>query len=165
MLTAEVEALFNPDFNSDLGITLVITVGNYLRSDDSVGPYIAGNIHSPRKNLIVLDAGDRPENFIDRAVEANPTKTIIIDAADFGGVPGELRIIPEHVIPDKPLSTHSFPLSIIARLLAEDTGSEVSFLGIQPENMDFGEGLSPKVKSAADEIIKLINAALMSDAV
>lgn len=152
MLTAEITTLFN----SDSGITLVITVGNPLRSDDGVGPYIAGNISSPKKNIIVMNAGDRPENIHDRAVEAKPAKTIIVDAADFGGVPGEMRLIPEHSIPDNPLSTHSFPLRIVARLLAEDTGSEVFFLGIQPESMAFGEALSPKVKSAADEIIQLI---------
>lgn len=152
MLTAEITTLFN----SDSGITLVITVGNLLRSDDGVGPYIAGAISSPKREIIVLDAGDRPENILDRAVEVKPAKTIIVDAADFGGVPGELRIIPEYSIPDNPLSAHSFPLRIVARLLAEDTGSEVFFLGIQPETMAFGEGLSPKVKRAAEEIIKLI---------
>lgn len=152
MLTSEITELFNPA----AGITLVITVGNPLRSDDGAGPYIAGKIASPRENIIVMNAGDRPENIIDKAVELKPFQTIIIDAADFGGVPGEMRIIPEHAIPDKPLSTHSFPLRIISRLLAEDTGSEVFFLGIQPESMVFGEGLSPKVRGAAEEIIKLI---------
>lgn len=157
MLTAEIEALFNPGFNSGSGLTLVITIGNNLRSDDGVGPYIAGKISSPRKNIIVMNAGDRPENIIDSAVESRPSQTIIIDAADFGGLPGEMRIIPEYAIPDKPLSTHSFPLRIISRLLAEDTGSEVFFLGIQPESMAFGEGLSLKVMRAAEEVIKLIS--------
>lgn len=135
--------------------TLIITVGNPLRSDDGAGPYIYSKISSGRK-FLCLDAGDRPESIVDKATELKPERTVIIDAADFGGKPGDIRIIPEESIPDVSISTHAFPLNIIAKLIRNDTGSEVYFLGIQAGTMDFGEGLTVEVKKASDRLIDLI---------
>jgi len=147
--------LFEPQ---EIGTTFVLTVGNLFRSDDGVGPFIAKHVPHPRGHIRILDAGDKPENCIDRATELKPVRSVIIDAADFGGRPGEIRLIPEEAIPDTMLSTHTFPLRIIAKILAEDTGSPVFFLGIQPKTMDFGEGLSPEIRSAADEIVRMLSA-------
>ncbi len=153
MLPSEVRQALLP---ASEGVTLVITVGNTLRSDDGAGPCIAGAIVEPRRGVRILDAADRPENCIDEAVECRPAKTVIIDAADFQGTPGEVRLIPEDLIPAAPLSTHSFPLPVIAKILAEETGSRVYFIGIQPKSVDFGETLSPEVSAAVLEIIRLL---------
>lgn len=153
MLTAEIISLLKP---LQSGVTLVITVGNEFRSDDGVGTYIANKIQMPKENIVILDAGDKPENIIDRAIDIKPARTIIIDAADFSGETGEVRLIPEDSIPYTTLTTHGFPLPIVSKMIAADTGSEVFFIGIQPGSVDFGVGLSPQVKQAADEIIELL---------
>lgn len=72
---------------------LAITIGNRFRSDDGVGPFIARQIKKSKKNVIVINAEDKPENIIDRAIQLKPCKVIIIDAANFGGMPGEIRLI------------------------------------------------------------------------
>ena len=154
MLTAEIEHLLTAGKHVP---TLLITIGNALRKDDGVGPYIARNITKKMpKNLIVLDAGDKPENIIDKAIQINPKKTIILDAANFKGQIGEARIIPDKYIPDTTLSTHRFPLNIVGGIIKEDTGSEMFYLGIQPEDTNLGSGLSPSVKNTADNIISCI---------
>jgi len=138
---------------------LVITVGNTLRHDDGVGPYIAEQILNPKSeilnNIKILNTNDKPESSIEEAVKTKPAKTIIIDAADFGGKVGEARIIDKEHIPQTTLSTHTFPLPIIAKMIEDDTASPVFFLGIQPARMDLGEGISPEVEKTAKEIIKL----------
>lgn len=154
MLTAEISDLIS---KPSKGITLFITVGNSFRSDDGVGPYIAERIGLLLENTVILNAGDKPENIIDSAIEIKPARTIIIDAADFGGTPGEVRLIPEDLVPDNTLSTHTFPLRVITRVIAEDTGSEVFFLGIQPAGMALGEGLSEEVRKSADAIISALS--------
>jgi hydrogenase 3 maturation protease len=141
----------------EYGSTLIITVGHPLRGDDGVGPYIAQNIFSPKEHIFLLNAGERPENIVDRAAGVMPARTIIIDAADFGGDPGEARLLSEEEIPGDTLSTHAFPLGVIARILARDTGSEIFFLGIQPGNMEWNTGLSSPVKETAQEIIRLMS--------
>jgi len=153
LLTDDVKKALKPE---PLSTTLVITVGNALRGDDGVGPYIAESVKKPVKGIKILDVADRPENGIDPAVETKPKKTVVIDAARFGGKPGEAKILPENLIPDTTLSTHSFPLKIITRMLESETGSQVFFLGIEPKNLGFGEGLSVEVKKTADEIISIL---------
>lgn len=139
------------------GVTLVITVGNAYRTDDGVGPYIAEGVTFPKRHIVILNANDRPENIIDRAIGLCPGRTIIIDAADFNGSPGEVRLIPEEAVPDVIHSTHRFPLNIVSRIIADDTGSEIFFLGIQYKSMAFGELLSPDVLDTARKIIGMIS--------
>jgi hydrogenase maturation protease HycI len=151
-LTAEVLDLLKPG----QGLSLIITVGNPLRKDDGAGPYIASLIR-PAGRLAVIDAQYNPENIIDEAARLKPVKMIIIDAADFGGSPGEARAIDRKHIPDSTLSTHSVPMSVVAGILEQDTGAEIVFLGIQPKDVSFGENISPEVRETADKIIKKIN--------
>ena len=155
MLTADVIELLKPESS---GTLLVITVGNLLRSDDGVGPYIAAQGKRPKSGIIILDAGERPEDTVGKAMEVRPKRVVIIDAADFGGEPGEVRAIPEEFIPENPISTHRFPLRIISRLVTEDTGARVDFICLQPESVGFGEGLSDRVRLAAEEIVILLSA-------
>ena len=148
------KSIFN--FN-DYSRFLIITLGNAFRGDDGVGEFIAERLKSVPANVRVIDAGINPENIMDEAVNFLPEKTVVIDASDFNGKPGEVRIIPEENINETSLSTHTFPIRIITELLKHDTGSEVVFLGIQAKNMPFIRGLSPDVENAAVEIIHFIN--------
>ncbi len=155
MLTADVIELLKPESS---GTLLVITVGNLLRSDDGVGPYIAAQAKKPKNGIIILDAGERPEDILWKAIEVRPERVVIIDAADFGGEPGEVRVIPEEFMSENPISTHRFPLRVISRLVTEDTGARVDFICIQPESVGFGEGLSDTVRSSAEEIVTMLSA-------
>ena len=136
---------------------LFITVGNDLRADDGVGPYIYNQCRNKNNECQIINAGDKPEGIIDQAIALNPKKIVIIDAADFGGVPGEARIIKHELIPDTTLSTHTFPLRVIAKIIEDDTKAPVSFLGIQPKSVGFEEELSEEVKKVADQIIEMLN--------
>jgi len=147
----EIDDLLKP--SADL--TVIICVGNTLRSDDGVGPYIASYLYNSKK-LAVIDAGYNPENFIEEVTELKPGRIVIIDAADFGGKAGETRVINEGDIPESSLSTHAIPLSVIYHILKEDTASEIKFIGIQPKSVRYDEGLSPEVQAAADKIIAMI---------
>jgi hydrogenase 3 maturation protease len=154
LLTADVIELLNAESNCTL---LVITVGNRLRSDDGVAPYIAEQAKRPKNGIIILDAGERPEDILWKAIEVRPERVVIIDTADFGGEPGEVRAIREEFIPENPISTHRFPLRIISRLVSEDTGARVDFICIQPEGVGFGEGLSERVRSSAEVIVEMLS--------
>jgi len=154
LLTADIIELLKPESS---GTLLVITVGNLLRSDDGVGPYIAEQAKRPKNGIVILDAGERPEDIVGKAIEVRPERVVIIDAADFTGEPGEVRAIPEEFIPENPISTHRFPLRVISGLVTEDTGAKVDFICIQPESVGFGEGLSDTVRSSAEEIVMMLS--------
>ncbi len=151
LLTADIiEAL-----SAGPGKTLVVGVGNTLRRDDGIGPYITGRLN-PGARLQVIDAGFAPENIIEEAVEAAPEKILIIDAADFRGRGGEVRIIEKEHIPETTVSTHSIPLNVISELIAERLSCRITFIGIQPVSVVMGEGLSEAVRESADCIIRVL---------
>ncbi len=155
MLTEGIIKLLKPESSGPL---LVITVGNRLRSDDGVGPYIAEQAKKPKNGIVILDAGERPEDIVWKAIAVGPGRVVIIDAADFAGKPGEVRAIPEEFMPANPISTHRFPMRVISGLVTEDTGARVDFICIQPESVGFGEGLSDTVRSSAKEIVMMLSA-------
>ena len=138
------------------GINVIITIGNTLRADDGVGPYI-GSLLKATDQVTVVNAGYTPENIIEQVISLRPAKIIFIDAADFHGVPGEARVIGQEHIPDASLSTHAVPLKVVYHLLLHDTRAQAVMIGIQPQSVDHKEELSPEVKATADEIIKYIN--------
>jgi len=154
LLDEKIRRALEPALN---GKTVVVTVGNPLRRDDGVGVYIGEKlapILPPCFRLI--QAGFSPERFIDDILSERPAKVIFIDAASFGGVPGEIRVLTEEEVVSVTLSTHTFPLPVIARIVADETGCEVVFVGIQPEDVSFGEGLSEAVERAASAIVEYL---------
>lgn len=154
MLTDNIKEILIPKDNIK---TLIITVGNELRGDDSVGRYISSKYKHNNKNMILIDAKNNPENIIDKAVSQKPKQVVIIDAANFGGDYGEAKILSINQIDNAVLSTHMFPLSIIGKLIKDDTSSDIVYLGIQIKNIELGNSISEEIKNTADEIIELIN--------
>jgi hydrogenase 3 maturation protease len=149
-LTGDVLAVLS----SGPGSPLFLTVGNSFRSDDGVGPYLASRLAA--LPVRVVDAGYTPENIIDEVTGLKPSQIVILDAADFGGKPGEVRVIPEEAIPETTLTTHMVPMNVVSKLLTEGTGAKAVFIGIQPKTVALGEGLSPEVRQAADEIVAAV---------
>ena len=137
------------------GKTLYITIGNTLRGDDGVGPVIAARL-AGMTGVLIKDAGDRPERAMDLVAEIRPDRVVFIDAADFGGVAGEVRELPLESLADSAFSTHRIPLPVIAEWITNETGAECRCIGIQPVSMTIGVGLSPEVEQAAAEIARAL---------
>ncbi|MCG2724940.1 MAG: hydrogenase maturation protease [Elusimicrobia bacterium] len=223
LLTKDIERALKPE-----GRTLLITIGNSLREDDGVGPFIGENIRSKNgrfdehssghpavwrehslgrfdehssghpavwrehslgrfdehssghgtrhslgrfdehssghgtrhslENFKIINAYSAPENIVSAAVDFKPDKIILIDAAHFGGMPGEIRIIPlDKMAKYSSLSTHNFPLQVIFGIILEDTGATLTIIGVQSEKMDYGENLSLEVKNTALNLIDYFN--------
>jgi hydrogenase maturation protease HycI len=153
-LSREVKKALLP---SDTGKTVYVMVGNTLRGDDGVAPFIAQQLNIYCKNIAIIDAGDRPEAVIHRVQREHPSKTVIIDAADFRGETGDVRFFPNRLIPDRLWSTHQFPLKAIARLLEQDTGSPVCFIGIQIQDVSLGVSMNQRVGESAKMVIEYLS--------
>jgi hydrogenase maturation protease HycI len=152
-LTADIRSAIQP---SPTGKTLYMTLGNDLRADDGIGPFLFDHLSKQLSQSKIINAGERPENILDEATVYAPSKIIIFDAADFSGRIGEIRMIPQDAIPNSTYSTHLFPIKAVASLLQQDTQAEIVFIGIQPGNMTLGETLSSKVLESAQLLIHTI---------
>lgn len=140
------------------GRTLLITLGSALRADDGLGPYVADRVRPSSPDLRLLDAGTTPENIAQTAIDWKPDKIILLDAAHFGGRPGELRVIPlEGINRQTVLSTHSFPLSVTFSVVREDTRAELVVVGVQARSLEYREGLCPEVEAAGAALAAYYN--------
>jgi hydrogenase 3 maturation protease len=128
---------------------VIVGVGNPLKGDDGVGPLVVSRAKYPRK----LDAGTVPENFIFQIRKSRPEAIVIVDAADFGGKPGEVRLFPAGDARNPKVSTHAMPLSVFAAFFPE---SEVWLLGIQPVSNAFGAPPCPEAEASAFDVISAI---------
>ena len=146
------------DFNTLLkGKTLVVGIGNPLREDDYIGCYIAENL---KDTVVSFNVVVNPEVFIDDIVSENPDTILIFDAADFGGRPGEVRLIEEGNIDRFTLSSHTIPISFFIHLLKMKTSADIYIIGIQPVSTGYREGLSDIVRKTGDDILNKIRKAL-----
>lgn len=133
--------------------TILLGIGNALRGDDGVGPFVAQTLQSP--GWLCLDAGTAPENFTSLVRREHPDRVILVDAAELGLPPGEFRRVPPEKIRDVGLGTHMLPLNHLMEYLQEMTG-HVVFIGVQPLLLRDSEILSPVVKAAALRLIETL---------
>ena len=141
---------------SATGLTLYVGLGNSLRGDDFAGSYIVTLIEG-RDRIEKFDAGEKPENAYDRALEMKPAKAVFFDAADMGLPAGTVQIVYEDTLSIKAMSTHKVPLPLITKLIREETGAEIVICGIQPASVDFMKKMDESVKESCETLAKIIN--------
>lgn len=142
--------------------TCLVGVGNPLRRDDGVGPWIAGAVRERAigTRLSVVDAQDVPENFVPGIARSDCRSVVFIDAVAAEGAPGTVVFGPLAEFGEaESFSTHKLALSFSAKFL-EAAGKAVFLLGIVPADLTFGEGLTAEVGRAAASVRDLILRAL-----
>jgi hydrogenase 3 maturation protease len=140
---------------------LVLGIGNRLRGDDGIGSVVAERLAKAGK-LPAVDCGEMPDNYVGRVWEFKPDEIIIVDACDFGGRPGEIRVFEEgefERIANRPLSTHQLPLPMLIGLIRMEKGlaRRIRLVGVQPLKTGyFTEEMSEPVRKAIPRVVRLI---------
>jgi hydrogenase 3 maturation protease len=139
------------------GKIVVLGIGNTLKLDDGAGVEVVRKSKLQKTNykqgIEFLDGGSAPENFTGEIKRLKPDTLVIVDAIDFPGQPGEVRIIAEEKISDSGFTTHNMSMRTYIDFLRQDLPElSVVVVGIQPKKVAFGEGLSPEVQKGVDEI-------------
>jgi len=107
-------------------------------------------------HLLVIQAGHAPENVTGELRSFAPKLILLIDAAEMRDIPGAICWVPIQSIEGMSASTHSLPLSMLARYLTLELHCMVALIGIQPKSNDFGEIISAEVTQAIEEIVEEI---------
>lgn len=148
---------------------VVLGMGNLLLKDEGIGVHVVQALQDtpPPDNveLEVVDGGtlpDAPLSFED------VDKLIIVDAVQGEGEPGTIyRFRPEEIKLDDKVLTSLHQVSLLENLwLMERTGEKprnIVIIGVQPEDMDWGLELSPKLQERIPQIIKLVLEEVDSD--
>ncbi len=137
--------------------TTILGVGNDLKADDGVGPYIVKQLQNRvPDNVELVNASTVPENFISHLCDTKPSLTLIVDAALMNEPPGTIRLIDKDNIGGVAFSTHQLPLTFFIEYLTNQIETAVLVLGIQPLTVEFTKPISPPVRDAAEQIITAI---------
>jgi len=134
------------------GQVIVLGIGNTLRSDDAVGSILASRIKD-KVPYTVWDAGVSPENYLEKIIGEKPDTVLLIDAADFGGKPGEYRVLESQDLKTANLFfTHNASVSLLINYLQSSFKVDIIILIIQPKFVGFGDTLSEEVARSSDEL-------------
>jgi len=136
---------------------VLMGIGNELNGDDGVGNIIARDFaERGQKGWLSLPCETVPENFTSVIRKEKPELLIIIDAAQMGLEPGELRLVPKRRLGSDVLGTHGIPLRHLVSCLGKHA-KEILFVGVQPGRIAFGEeGLSAPVEKAKERLMGIL---------
>jgi hydrogenase 3 maturation protease len=83
---------------------------------------------------------------------AEPSLALVFDAVDMGLTPGEVRLVDDRLIADRPImTTHNLPVGLLIASLRE-TIPDVRLLGVQPAVVAFGYPMSSDVERAVQNV-------------
>ncbi len=141
------------------GKVVVVGIGNTLRADDGAGSLVAERLRE-RYPDVVFDAAQAPENYLAPIRRADPDVVVLVDAADFGGSPGEVRAATAEDVEGLMMGTHAAPLSMFMRVLKDETGADVMLLAVQAATTTLGADMTREVTDAVENLVSQLEESL-----
>jgi len=116
----------------------------------------------PRKRqaLRIVIAGTVPERFIGQVMQAGCDHLIFLDAVEFGAAPGSVAFLDAAAAIARfpQISTHKISLGTLAKYVESSGPAKAWLLGVQPESVSPGAGLSPAVRETSKSLATLLGA-------
>lgn len=143
----------------------VLGVGNEMMGDDGAGVSVVRELASrmaATPGVLLIDGGTAPENFTAPLRRFRPDLVVEIDAAAQDQPPGTVAWVDWRDADGLSASTHTLPPSVLAKFLSTDLGCRVALIGVQPETLEMGRGLSPRVSAAVVSLAVRLAAWLQS---
>lgn len=126
-----------------------VGLGNKLRGDDFAGIFFINLLKTkPQfKDSKFITAGKNPENHLAEIVNFKPSLVVFIDAANWGGHPGEISIIKSETITNFDFSTHAYSIKLVEKFLLLNMKTEFLYIGIQTKCTELGKEMTEEVSS------------------
>jgi len=134
------------------GKVIVVGIGNTLRADDGAGSLVAERLRE-RYPDVVFDAAQAPENYLAPIRRADPDVVMLVDAADFGGSPGEVRAATAEDVEGLMMGTHAAPLSMFMRVLGNETQADVRLVAVQVATTTLGADMTREVADSVENLV------------
>lgn len=135
--------------------TVIVGIGNTLKGDDGAGPLLCQQLKG-RVSAELIDAGTVPENYIQPIIRKAPQNLLIIDAIDFGAVPGTIKIFRPEQLDPSVFSTHTLSPKLFVDMVCQDIKVDVYFVGIQPAQVKLGQAISPQISQAVKSLTRAL---------
>jgi hydrogenase maturation protease len=139
--------------------TVVLGLGNLIRSDDGIGLYALTQLEQDRRlpvDVRVVEGGTKGLELVPYICDA--CRLLVLDAVDVGTTPGAVtRIIGKEVCSlSGSASVHELALADLLnalRIMGQEP-EEVVLLGVQPQNTELGTVLSAPVQQALPTLVE-----------
>ena len=135
------------------GRIAIAGVGNVLKGDDQLGPVLISRLQG-KTSACLFDVGEVPENYIQPIIESKPKTIIIVDAADWSGSAGELRLIERDKIENFSFSTHNASLGLFFDYLRKGLPeANIFIIGVQVGKRGLMQPISAEVEATLIELV------------
>jgi hydrogenase 3 maturation protease len=145
----------NPFRSIIQGKTLFFGIGSTLRGDDGIGPLLVQKLQG-KINAVCINAENAPEKFIGKIIKEKPDTLLIVDAVHLNATPGSYAILPPEEIQNSCFSTHDIPMGMLIVQLQAEINAKIHVIGVQPQSIAFGIGLSEKVSQTLNSLCEMI---------
>lgn len=142
------EALLGPKLH---GRIVLAAVGDRGAGDDAAAPFLI-DLLSTTADLATIDCGSYPQNFLGVFARFDPDTVLLVDAAELGVSPGEVRILDAVTVTDLGGGTHGFPMELLLHQIEAATKAEVFLLAIQIAGLTRGSSLHPAVEKTVRDL-------------
>ena len=133
------------------GKVVIVGIGHPLRGDDALGPSLVKRLEG-HLDALCIDAGSAPENYLGKIIKAAPDVVLFIDAVDLNKEPGFYQILEQEEILKAGFTTHDLSPRMLIEYLTKETKARIYLLGIQPKDIELGQGLSAPVQKALSKL-------------
>ncbi|MBN1159885.1 MAG: hydrogenase maturation protease [Candidatus Diapherotrites archaeon] len=134
---------------------VILSIGNPINKDDNIANLIIDKLTLP-ENTKIFKGFIMPENFMIPISKLNPEVLYIIDAIDFKGNIGDIKVFEMDDFDLVPETTHNVPISFFKRFV----DCKYIVIGIQPKDVSTGEEITEELKNKESEIVEKINSIL-----
>jgi len=147
------------------GTTHVFGIGNPLKQDDAVGLQVVSSLRRrirprSRKSVKIHGLSSNPEVLISD-LASKGERIVLIDAVEAQRKPGTIVCARLSETKFGFFATHNVPLRLVPGIA--ENAADTYVVGIQPESVVVGEGLSRVVKESSAKLVDMI-AGLVAEA-
>jgi hydrogenase 3 maturation protease len=137
---------------------VIAGIGNPIRSDDYVGLKIVEHLKGKLpQSVLLIEAETVPESYLSDIEDFCPSHVLLIDAALLGLKPGQASLFDAETVENySAITTHLLPLRVFCEFVKQATGAKIGLLLIEPASIEFGEGLTLEVESAAKQLTEIM---------
>ncbi|GIX07223.1 MAG: hypothetical protein KatS3mg115_1626 [Candidatus Poribacteria bacterium] len=139
--------------------TLLLALGNTLRGDDGVGPWIAEQLREDPRVLEAVDIEITHQLLIEHADQiAQYQQVVFVDAHTELETSQWLRIAPLEANPPASVSSHHLSPAALLQMARQLYGAQTEgwIVSVRAERFQIGAGLSPKTQAAAKKAISAL---------
>ena len=129
--------------------SVIVCMGNELRGDDGIALHFYERLREDEEITSIADVVEMGAGVTFKPFEKVEGKIVVIDAVDFNGAPGEVRVFRLEEMGSLAGFTHRLESSVLSSMLKD---KECLVVGIQPKNLEVGSEISKECLQAYEKV-------------